>query len=165
MLAIVAREPVVYVVVSIYDGLFKGGMLVIMYEVMAELAYPVGESLSLGFMLAVQYLIRFIMNMILCATVNPLLPIEVQRDLQDEKFYFYMILVGGLIILVCISFVLWLKSTFVMERYIVDAMFDADEEEGEEEDMQMKGFANDNGTILDESKDSASGHFGISSKK
>lgn len=41
-------EKVPIVVIYVYDGLFKGGMYVILYEVTAELGYPYGESLSLG---------------------------------------------------------------------------------------------------------------------
>ena len=37
------------IVVNVYDGLFKGGLLLIAFEITAELAYPIGESLSLGF--------------------------------------------------------------------------------------------------------------------
>ena len=44
----IAENSVFIVVIYVYDGLFKGGMLIIMYEITAELAYPIGESLSLG---------------------------------------------------------------------------------------------------------------------
>lgn len=49
LLGMALENAVFLVLVNIYDGLFKGGMLVVVYESSAELAYPVGESLSLGF--------------------------------------------------------------------------------------------------------------------
>ena len=60
-----AGSGVFLVIVNVYDGLFKGGMLVIIYETSAELSYPVGESISLGFILAVSNGARFIFNVIL----------------------------------------------------------------------------------------------------
>lgn len=36
------------IVVNVYDGLFKGGLLLIASEVTAELGYPRSEAISLG---------------------------------------------------------------------------------------------------------------------
>lgn len=44
----IAEKVVFLIVIYVYDGLFKGGMLIIMYELTAELGYPLGESLTLG---------------------------------------------------------------------------------------------------------------------
>jgi hypothetical protein len=56
----IVNNAVFYIVIYVYDGLFKGGMLIIFYETTAELAYPIGESISLGFMLAVEFVGKFI---------------------------------------------------------------------------------------------------------
>lgn len=46
--AMIAENSVFIVVTYVYDGLFKGGMILIFYEMMAETSYPIGESMSLG---------------------------------------------------------------------------------------------------------------------
>lgn len=56
------------IVTNMYEGLFGGGLILILSEVSAEIAYPVGESLSLGFINALQYLIRFIIKLIVDIT-------------------------------------------------------------------------------------------------
>lgn len=61
----IAGSGVFLVIVNVYDGLFKGGMLVIIYESSAELSYPVGESISLGIILAASNGARFVFNIIL----------------------------------------------------------------------------------------------------
>jgi hypothetical protein len=53
------------IVTNMYEGLFGGGIIIILSEVSAEIAYPVGESLSLGFINAVQYFVRFILKLII----------------------------------------------------------------------------------------------------
>jgi hypothetical protein len=57
-------NKVAYLVIYVYDGLFKGGMLIIFFEATAELAYPIGESISLGFMLLIEKVLRFIFSCI-----------------------------------------------------------------------------------------------------
>jgi hypothetical protein len=52
------------IVTNMYEGLFGGGLIIILSELSAEIAYPVGESLSLGFINAGQYLIRFFIKLI-----------------------------------------------------------------------------------------------------
>ena len=53
------------IVTNMYEGLFGGGIIIILSEMSAEIAYPVGESLSLGFINAVQYFVRFILKLII----------------------------------------------------------------------------------------------------
>lgn len=48
--AMLADDRTFIIVVNVYDGLIKGGLLLISAELTAELAYPLGESLSLGFL-------------------------------------------------------------------------------------------------------------------
>ena len=47
------ENAVFLVIVNVYDGLFKGGMLIAVYESTAELGYPVGESITLGLINAI----------------------------------------------------------------------------------------------------------------
>lgn len=82
------NDAVFYIVIYVYDGLFKGGMLVIFYEMTAELAYPIGESISLGFMLAVEFVGKFIFNIISAAVVYPMLEDKEKRRQEQEHIGF-----------------------------------------------------------------------------
>ena len=58
----VAKDQIFLIVTNVYDGLFSGGLIVIFSELSAELGYPVGESICLGFINALQSLIRFVIK-------------------------------------------------------------------------------------------------------
>ena len=60
-----ATDEIFVIVTNVYDGLFSGGLIIILSELSAELAYPVGESLSLGFINAGHCLIRFIFKFLI----------------------------------------------------------------------------------------------------
>lgn len=77
----IINDTVFYIVIYVYDGLFKGGMLIMFYEMTAELAYPIGESISLGFMLAIEFVGKFIFNCINAALVFPLLDYKERLEL------------------------------------------------------------------------------------
>lgn len=53
------QNPVFLVLMSVYEGLFKGGMLIITYEITSEIAYPSPATMSLGLLLAVSGVLRF----------------------------------------------------------------------------------------------------------
>jgi len=52
------------IIIYIYDGLFKGGLLIMVAEMSAELGFPLSESLTFGFIEAVRHLLSFIINFI-----------------------------------------------------------------------------------------------------
>jgi len=60
--AMLASNEIFLIVTNVFDGLFSGGLIVILSELSAELAYPVGESISLGFIYACESMIRFIIK-------------------------------------------------------------------------------------------------------
>ena len=45
----ILKEKTLLILTNLYDGLFAGGTIIIAAELSAEIAYPVGESLSFGF--------------------------------------------------------------------------------------------------------------------
>ena len=49
---------------NVFDGLAKGGLLLIVYELSAELAYPLSEPMSLGFLNALHSGVRFLVSVI-----------------------------------------------------------------------------------------------------
>jgi hypothetical protein len=62
--------------IFVVDGLFHGGMIIVFYEMSAELAYPVGESLSLGLLLAIYFGLRNIFIVANDCLVDPRLDDE-----------------------------------------------------------------------------------------
>jgi hypothetical protein len=77
--AMIGSSEIFLIVTNIYDGLFRGGLIFVVYEATAEMAYPVGESLSLGFVYALHMPVRFMIQFIL-----GMLTYTEKRD-PDEK--------------------------------------------------------------------------------
>ena len=119
----IIANPAFIVVTYVYDGLFKGGMLVIMYEATAELGYPVGESISLGLLNALQYTGRFFINFLQSSLVNPLLPLTERRVLQHDLLWLYISLLVIYFVFNIAAIILLLKSEFTLKRSIEDACF------------------------------------------
>jgi hypothetical protein len=129
----IIESAVFMVMISVYDGLFKGGMLIIIYETTAELAYPIGESISLGFVLAVAGALRFTFHMILGLVLEGL-----GKDPAFPVFIIYMIVFFFFIIL---AIWLYYKSSFIMHRFIADCCLeetDDIEEAAEEGDLNLR---------------------------
>lgn len=61
-LSLVIRSQTYFIIVNIFDGLFKGGFFLTAFEVSAECGYPVGESLSLAFLTAGMMGVRFVID-------------------------------------------------------------------------------------------------------
>ena len=57
-----SKDMTFLIVTNVFDGLFSGGLIVILSELSAELAYPVGESISLGLINSCSSLILFIIR-------------------------------------------------------------------------------------------------------
>jgi len=81
------------IIVNIFDGWIKGGIMLLGIELSAELGFPYAESLSLGFMIAIECLIKWPSAMllgILSFSENP----DAETDKEKVKllFIFAMIL-------------------------------------------------------------------------
>lgn len=61
-LSFVTLSETYFIILSIFDGLFKGGFFLTAFEVSAECGYPVGESLSLSFLTAGMMGARFVID-------------------------------------------------------------------------------------------------------
>jgi len=68
MISMLTDDRVFLIVVNVFDGLFKGGLMLTSCELTAELGYPLGESLTSGllnFLLMVfRYPLSVVMNAI-----------------------------------------------------------------------------------------------------
>ena len=62
VLSMLFESKTYLIVTNMYEGLYGGSLVIILYELSAEIAYPVGESLSLGFINALQFLIFQTLN-------------------------------------------------------------------------------------------------------
>lgn len=71
------------ILIYLFDGAFRGAMLLSMAETTAELGYPLGESVTFGFLLAIQGLGTFILNFFLSMLVNPFLS-EKEQHLKQQ---------------------------------------------------------------------------------
>ena len=139
-----ASDETFLIVTNVFDGLFSGGLIVILSELSAELAYPVGESISLGFINACSSLIRFIIRF----TVDILTfekdyePDQIERlRNQDELIWVYFILMGMFLVFTVISIFLLMKAPFILRRSMADAClevpYDEDESEWKRQAMML----------------------------
>lgn len=130
------------IIIYVFDGLFRGGMMVIFYEMTAELAFPVGESLSLGLLSSIHFLGRFIFNFISSCLVSPLLTDSERIAEQDKYIWFYIMLIVFFIFMTVFALYLSFKNEYSMIRYDTDSLYFEDDEEGEgqeeEEDEVLK---------------------------
>ena len=62
--SMLASTPAFLISTNVFDGLFKGGLLLLIYELSAELAYPLSEAMSLGFINAIHSGVRFVLSII-----------------------------------------------------------------------------------------------------
>ena len=114
-------------VVNIWDGLFKGGLFLISAEVAAELAYPVGEAMSYGFMNAMvngpRYLIAVIFGTLtFTLDYNP--TGKEKQDLQERLIPVYIFMMVFFFLGTIFAIVLLVKAPFVESRSNADLVVD-----------------------------------------
>ena len=108
------------IITNLYDGLFAGGALIMASELSAEIGYPVSESLSVGFVNAAQYFLRFCIEM----PVDLLVFKETdpdKRERPDVPTWIYYVLMAIFFVLTILAYVLIIKSPFVLNRSLTDA--------------------------------------------
>ena len=105
---------------NLYDGLFSGGLILVFSEVSAEMAYPVGESLSLGFVNALQFLIRFVFKFVVDIIVFEM--DDPNRELKPNlPLAVYIILMLLFLIFTILAYFLLIKAPFILRRSMTDA--------------------------------------------
>ena len=89
-------------------------------EVSAEMAYPVGESLSLGFVNALQFLIRFVFRFVVDIIVFDIK--DPNRELKPNlPLAVYIILMVLFLIFTILAYILLIKAPFILRRSMTDA--------------------------------------------
>ena len=109
-------DEIFLIVTNIYDGLFSGGLIIIYNELSAELSYPVGESLSLGYVNAVSMVSRFIIRFwvgLITFNEDPSKPIE--------RGYFYILLMMTFLVFTVLSIIFIRRSPLILRRSLADA--------------------------------------------
>lgn len=71
ILAIISRNNVFLIIIYIFDGLFKGGLLMIVAEMSAEIGFPISESMTFGFLEFFKHSLIFVINFTVSMLVNP----------------------------------------------------------------------------------------------
>ncbi len=71
ILAMISRNNVFLIIIYVFDGLFKGGLLMMVAEMSAEIGFPLSESLTFGFLEFFKHLLVFIFNFTVSMLVNP----------------------------------------------------------------------------------------------
>ena len=132
--AMLSADQIFLIVTNVYDGLFSGGLIIIFAELSAEIAYPVGESISLGFINALQLLIRFAIRF----TVDILTFTEIydpeQRERkrkQDNLIWVYFIIMAIFLVFTLLSIFLIMKAPLILRRSLADACLEIPYDEDE----------------------------------
>ena len=71
ILAIISRNNVFLIIIYIFDGLFKGGLLMMVAEMSAEIGFPISESMTFGFLEFFKHTLIFVINFTVSMLVNP----------------------------------------------------------------------------------------------
>lgn len=132
----IVQDRTLLIVTNVFDGLFSGGLIMVCSEVTAELAYPVGESISYGFINAIQCLIRFIIKFIidLLTFSKDWDPFERDRKIkQDQLTAMYITIMIIFLLFGVASMYLIIKAPFVLRRSLADACLEIPKEEGADE--------------------------------
>ncbi len=113
---------------NLYDGLFGGGLIIVVSEISAEVVFPVGESISLGFINALQFLIRFFIKFTTdLLTFNENDP---QRELRPQlSIGVYILLMVIFLFLTICSYLFLIKAPFVLRRSLADACLPMEDED------------------------------------
>ena len=120
----------------VYDGLFKGGIIVMTAEMSAEGGYPVGESITFGFMMTLEYGITWIIQFTMAMLAFPLLEDDEVRQKKDQYIPFYVVLVGIYGFMTMASMYITYKHEPVLHRYIEDKVSPIEEDMEDEEDEE-----------------------------
>ncbi len=71
ILAIISRNNVFLIIIYIFDGLFKGGLVMMVAEMSAEIGFPISESMTFGFLEFFKHSLIFVINFTVSMLVNP----------------------------------------------------------------------------------------------
>jgi len=98
-------------------------------EVSAEIGFPVGESITYGFINMLEYGFTWIISFTLSMLVNPLLPDEEQQKEKRRYVGFYIFLLITFAIATVVAIYLTFNRDLILHRYIEDKIMPEEENE------------------------------------
>jgi hypothetical protein len=72
----ISQSEVLTMITYVYDGLFKGGIIVMVAEISAEVGYPVGEAITYGLLTSMEFGITWVFAFTMQLLVSPILDKE-----------------------------------------------------------------------------------------
>ena len=113
-------------------------MILIFYEMTAELAFPVGESISLGLLFALYFGSRFVILVTNDCIVDPRLPDDIELQKEIELMPYYMAMFGLFLVVSIVSIYFAWRSDPELVRYEFDSLdfLEDTQENGTQEDTQ-----------------------------
>lgn len=132
------ESSVFFIIIFVVDGLFHGGMLIIFFEMTAELAYPVSEALSLGLFLAIYFGCRFVILVTYDCLIDDRMSDEEELVVEREYIAYFFTVFGLFVVgsLACI--VLAWRSKPELVRTDFDSL-DFEAENSETNDSEEEG--------------------------
>ena len=124
----ISESEVVTLIAYLYDGLFKGGIIVMVAEISAEGGYPVGEAITYGFLTSMEFGITWVFAFTMQLLVSPILDKDEQITLKTKYLPFYVSLLVIYALMTLAAMFLTYKFDPVLHRYLEDKV-DAEEEE------------------------------------
>ena len=118
-----AESRILLIFINVYDGLVRGGLMLIALELSAELGYPQGESLALGFINALSGIIRYIIRVIMgTVTFTQIYDpnSEEKRRLRANFLPLYIVLMILFLFNTITAIILMRQSPWIMNRSIAD---------------------------------------------
>ncbi|CDW90629.1 UNKNOWN [Stylonychia lemnae] len=114
-LAIILQNNPLLVITNIYDALFRGGMMVIIYEISAEFCYPYSEVIAIAFINSISCFIQWVMMFTVGMFAFP------TNKLETEIRQTYIIYLALFAIMTILQHVLIRKANWIQKRYKADS--------------------------------------------
>jgi succinate-acetate transporter protein len=147
----ISQSEVVTLIAYVYDGLFKGGIIVMVAEISAEVGYPVGEATTYGLLTSMEFGITWVFAFTMQLLVSPILDKDEQITLNTKYLPVYVFLLVIYALMTLAAMFITYRFDPVLHRYLEDKV-DAEEEEDyieTEKDTAKLGGGEGNITMSD----------------
>lgn len=113
----------------VYDGLFKGGIIVMVAEISAEVGYPVGEAITYGLLTSMEFGITWVVGFTMQLLVSPILDRETQIALNTKYLPLYVCLLVIYALMTLVAMFITSRYEPVLHRYLEDQVNPQEQEE------------------------------------
>lgn len=116
----ISQSEVVTMITYVYDGLFKGGIIVMVAEISAEVGYPVGEAITYGLLTSMEFGITWVISFTIQLLVSPILDKEEQIALNTKYLPLYVSLLVTYALMTLVAMYITFRFDPVLHRYMED---------------------------------------------